>query len=144
MTSFEDLYNTYFKRVYAYIFSRVRNHATAEDLCAAAWKNAYEHWASFDEQKGEFTQWIFTIARNQTNMYWRLYWVKKRIFANGGIRPCICGRLPFKKSGTGYLPARPDKCLRQVIRTGTGYFSAEILFRPKQPANRASIPIKRI
>lgn len=96
MTSFEDLYNTYFKRVYAYIFSRVRNHATTEDLCAAAWKNAYEHWASFDEQKGEFTQWIFTIARNQTNMYWRLYWVKNVFSLTEESAPVYAGDSPLK------------------------------------------------
>lgn len=98
MTSFEDLYNTYFKRVYAYIFSRVRNHAIAEDLCAASWKNAYEHWASYDEQKGEFTQWIFTIARNQTNMYWRLYWVKNVFsLAEEEQNPVSAGNSPLKE-----------------------------------------------
>ena len=96
MTSFEDLYNTYFKRVYAYIFSRVRNPATAEDLCAAAWKNAYEHWASFDEQKGKFAQWIFTIARNQTNMYWRLYWVKNVFSLAEEEPPATTGNTPFQ------------------------------------------------
>lgn len=76
MTSFEQLYNTYFKRVYAYTLLRVRNPALAEDLCAAAWRKAYRHLETYDEQKGSFTQWIFTIARNEINMYRRLYWVK--------------------------------------------------------------------
>ena len=76
MTSFEELYNTYFKRVYAYIFSRVRNAALAEDLCACTWKKCYEHLNSFNVEKGEFAQWLFTIARNETNMHWRTYWVR--------------------------------------------------------------------
>lgn len=76
MTSFETLYNSYFKPVYAYVFARVCNAASAEDICAGVWKKGYEHFASFDESKGTFAQWIFTIARNETNMYWRLSWVK--------------------------------------------------------------------
>lgn len=76
MTPFEELYNTYFKRVYAYALLRVRNPALAEDLCAAAWRKAYRHLETFDRHKGTFTQWIFTITRNEINMYWRLYWVK--------------------------------------------------------------------
>lgn len=74
--SFEALYQTHFKPVYAYVFARVRNSAAAEDICSAVWKKCYEHFASFDPEKGDFPQWVFTIARNETNMYWRKFWVK--------------------------------------------------------------------
>ncbi len=73
---FEDLYQTHFKSVYAYVFARVRNRTAAEDICANIWKKCYEHLASFDDTKGVFGQWLFTIARNETNMYGRLFWVK--------------------------------------------------------------------
>ncbi len=76
MTSFEALYDTYFKPVYAYVLARVRNAAAAEDICAGTWRKCYEHFGSFDESKGSFAQWLFTIARNETTMYWRLFWVK--------------------------------------------------------------------
>lgn len=76
MTSFEELYQTHFKSVYAYVFARVRNAAIAEDICANVWKKCYEHFASFDSEKGVFSQWLFTVARNETNMHWRLFWVK--------------------------------------------------------------------
>ena len=56
MTSFEELYQTHFKSVYAYVFARVRNAAAAEDICASVWKKCYEHFASFDETKGIFGQ----------------------------------------------------------------------------------------
>ena len=64
MTSFEELYQTHFKSVYAYVFARVRNAAAAEDICASVWKKCYEHFASFDETKGVFGQWLFGIALN--------------------------------------------------------------------------------
>ena len=50
--------------------------AIPEDICASVWKKCYEHFASFDETKGVFGQWLFGIARNETNMYGRLFWVK--------------------------------------------------------------------
>ncbi len=71
MESFEFLYNTFFKRVYAYVLLRVRNAAEAEDICARAWRKAYEKRNLFDPEKGEFSQWIFAVARNEVNMYWR-------------------------------------------------------------------------
>lgn len=76
MTSFEALYNQYFKPVYAYVVTRINDPTAAEDICASTWKKCYEHLASYDEAKGTFSQWIFTIARNETNMYRRLLWVK--------------------------------------------------------------------
>lgn len=76
MAPFQELYNAYFKRVYAYVFLRVKDAALAEDLCAGAWRKACEKFASYDETKGVFAQWIFTIARNEINMHRRLYWVR--------------------------------------------------------------------
>lgn len=76
MAPFEDFYELYFKRVYAYVLVSVKDPALAEDLCAQAWRKAYEHINRFDAQKGDFAPWIFTIARNEINMYRRLYWVK--------------------------------------------------------------------
>ena len=62
--------------MYAYVFLRVKDAALAEDLCAGAWRKACEKFASYDETKGVFAQWIFTIARNEINMHRRLYWVR--------------------------------------------------------------------
>ena len=76
MAPFQELYNAYFKRVYAYVFLRVKDAALAEDICAVAWRKACEKFASYDETKGVFAQWIFTIARNEINMHRRLYWVR--------------------------------------------------------------------
>ena len=76
MMPFQELYNCYFKRIYAYILLRVKDPVLAEDLCAAIWRKAYEKINSFEEEKGTFGQWVFTIARNEVNMHRRLYWVK--------------------------------------------------------------------
>ena len=76
MAPFQDLYEHYFKRVYAYVLLRVKDPALAEDLCAAAWRKAYEKIHTFDAKKGTFAQWIFGISRNEINMYRRLYWVR--------------------------------------------------------------------
>ncbi len=76
MAAFKELYEDYFKRIYAYVLVRVKDPVLAEDLCAATWRKVYEKINSFDQNKGTFGQWIFTIARNEVNMYRRLYWVK--------------------------------------------------------------------
>ena len=70
---FSSLYKELFKPVFAYILCRVGERPLAEDLAASAWHKAYEKWPLFDPNKGTFRQWIFTVARNEINMYSRLY-----------------------------------------------------------------------
>ena len=36
----------------------------------------FEKQSSFDESKGNIEQWLFTIARNQVNSHFRLYYIK--------------------------------------------------------------------
>lgn len=81
--NFASLYQEFFKPVFAYILCRVGQRALAEDLAACAWRKAYEKMALFDSQKGTFRQWIFTIARNEINMYYRLYYVRKFLSLTG-------------------------------------------------------------
>lgn len=81
--NFASLYQTFFKPVFAYILCRVGQRALAEDLAACTWRKAYEKIALFDPQKGTFRQWIFTIARNEINMYYRLYYVRKFLSLTG-------------------------------------------------------------
>ena len=35
-----------------------------------------EKFSSYDESKGNIEQWLFTIARNEVNGYFRLYFIK--------------------------------------------------------------------
>lgn len=81
---FNTLYKELFKPVFAYIVCRVTDRAVAEDLSASVWRKAFEKQNLFDPVKGTFRQWIFTIARNEINGYYRLYYVKK-IFSLTGM-----------------------------------------------------------
>lgn len=80
---FATLYQELFKPVFAYVLCRVGDRALAEDLCAAAWRKAYEKQTQFNADKGTFRQWIFTIARNEINMHHRLYYVRKFLSLTG-------------------------------------------------------------
>lgn len=80
---FTSLYKELFKPVFAYVLCRVSQRAAAEDICASAWRKAYEKLTTFNAQKGSFRQWIFAIARNEVNMYYRLYYVRKFLSLTG-------------------------------------------------------------
>ncbi len=75
--NFEQAYQEFFKIVYSYIIARVREENTAKDIASLTWQKALNKFDTFDENKGNMRQWLFTIARNEINMHYRFYYVKK-------------------------------------------------------------------
>lgn len=62
--TFLKYYNTYFEKIYRYIFFRVgKDRALAEDLTSEVMLKAYEKFDTFDPGKS-FSVWIYRIAHN--------------------------------------------------------------------------------
>lgn len=94
--NFEEVYERLFKKVFAYIRSRVRGAAQAEDIAARTWQKAWDKQHQFDAQKGLPEQWIFTIARNEVNKYYKWYSLK-RLFSITAEEETILGKgTPFE------------------------------------------------
>ena len=74
--NFEQVYDNYFARVYAYVRARVCDEPQSDDICCEIWQTVFEKQDSFDKQKGNLEQWLFTIARNKVNSYFRLYHIR--------------------------------------------------------------------
>lgn len=74
--NFEEVYNSYFGRIYSYIRARVSNETAADDICSDIWETVFEKQNAYDETKGNIEQWLFTIARNKVNGYFRLYYIR--------------------------------------------------------------------
>lgn len=59
------IYETYFDRIYRYIFLRIGNQAESEDLTQQVFMNALQSISSFRWRGAPFSSWLFRIARNQ-------------------------------------------------------------------------------
>lgn len=70
--AFIQLYDKYVERVYQYLLKRARSCQDAEDLSSQVWEKALQKISALktDEEAG-FLAWIFTIARNEVNQYFR-------------------------------------------------------------------------
>jgi len=67
---FGVLYKKYANPVYRYIFTRTGNKQIAEDITSQTFLAALESFGKF-RQDGNFGSWLFTIARNKVNDYFR-------------------------------------------------------------------------
>jgi RNA polymerase sigma-70 factor (ECF subfamily) len=61
---FETLYDECFRGVYRYVFARVQDTATAEDLTADVFFKAWRKWPPRKLNDGAPKAWLFRIARN--------------------------------------------------------------------------------
>ncbi len=68
---FLAVYDAYFPRVYNYIRYRCGDMVVAEDLTAAVFERALNHFATYRPERAPFGAWLFTIARNLVSNHLR-------------------------------------------------------------------------
>ena len=62
--AFGVLYDHYFPRVYNYVYFRVQERATADDLVSNIFLRALDRLDTYQEKRGAFGVWLFRIAHN--------------------------------------------------------------------------------
>jgi RNA polymerase sigma-70 factor (ECF subfamily) len=60
--NFEELHNKHVNEIYHHCFRILRNEQDADEICSEAFVKAFFHRDQFDVSKGNFRNWIFTIA----------------------------------------------------------------------------------
>lgn len=69
--AFARLYDAYVDDVYRFIFYRVGNEQTAEDLTSQLFLKAWDHLGRYESRGVRFSAWLFQIARNMVIDYYR-------------------------------------------------------------------------
>ncbi len=78
--AFRQLYRHYFPRVYAYVAYRVGRRQDAEDVVAEVFIKVVEGLKRFEYRgAGSFAAWLFRIAHNQVNQFYREQQVNQQI-----------------------------------------------------------------
>lgn len=70
---FAELYDLYSDRIFRFIFHKTMHRDLAEDLMSDTFLRALEKIGQFNAEKGQFSTWIYTIARNIITDHWRSY-----------------------------------------------------------------------
>jgi RNA polymerase sigma-70 factor (ECF subfamily) len=71
LTAFDELYQTYLEPIYAYIHRRISHRETAEDLTSTTFLKALERIRTYNPDRGNFSAWIYSIARNTLTDHYR-------------------------------------------------------------------------
>ncbi len=69
--AFGKLYETFAKRIYAYVYYRSYHRESAEDLTGTIFLKALEKLHTFRPQEGGFQAWLYGIARNTLTDHYR-------------------------------------------------------------------------
>ena len=70
LSKFEPIFERYFDRVFAFVFSRTNNRQIAEDLTSQIFLKILQALPRYTN-KGSFAAWVFKIARNTLITYYR-------------------------------------------------------------------------
>lgn len=68
---FEYFYQKYFTDIFHFVYRRVSEEALAEDLCSEVFLKALQKLEMFQERGLPFSAWLYRIALNEVNMYYR-------------------------------------------------------------------------
>ncbi len=69
--TFERFYDACMPQVFRFVFFYVQDQPTAEDLTSETFMKAWRHWPPESARDGLPRAWVFRIARNAVNDYYR-------------------------------------------------------------------------
>ncbi len=69
--AFSSLYEKYFARIYYFILRQTGDEETAGDLCSQTFVNVLHHLKSYEFRGLPFSAWVYKIASNEVNKYYR-------------------------------------------------------------------------
>ena len=68
---FELLYNKYFEQIFRYIYKRTVNKTLSKDLTQQTFLKAFVNIKKYKPQGKPFSAWLYKIAFNEINLYYR-------------------------------------------------------------------------
>lgn len=70
---FAELYDKYVEQIYRYVYRRVSDQQTAEDLVSQTFYDALSHLKSYESRGYPFSAWLYKIAHNNVLKWYRTH-----------------------------------------------------------------------
>jgi RNA polymerase sigma-70 factor (ECF subfamily) len=78
--SFSELFKQYYKQIFGYVFRRTGNFDDSADIAADTFLKAFRHIHNFKYNGISVKVWLYRIATNELNLYFRLKQKHNSIF----------------------------------------------------------------
>jgi RNA polymerase sigma-70 factor (ECF subfamily) len=88
-TGLAELYEAYFSKIYNFIFYKVMHKETTEDLVSMVFLKVTEKCDTYDPDKGAVSTWLYAIAQNTVNYYFRTRKVPVSLDDAGYLEPIV-------------------------------------------------------
>ncbi|WP_410771114.1 sigma-70 family RNA polymerase sigma factor [Fontibacillus sp. BL9] len=90
-TEFAAIFEAYYERIFNYIRYRVECRYTAEDLTSQVFEKTLAKRSTFRADRSPFEVWLFAIARNTVNDYFRRQ-RRQRLFSLDLFKEAVSGQ----------------------------------------------------
>jgi RNA polymerase sigma-70 factor (ECF subfamily) len=110
--AFGQLYEASLDRVYRYIYFRVTDDETAEDLTSKVFLRAWESIPRFKASGSPFIAWLYTIAHNAVIDYYRTRWQTAALDQIESLPSA--DPLPDEQYDTRFTARSLRECLQQL------------------------------
>lgn len=105
---FALIYDKHYSSIFSYVFRRLANYAVAKDVTAETFLKAYQKIGMFEWRNVPISAWLFRIATNEINLYFRHSKYHPQSLADSGLHL----QLPYEE-GIETEKAAADKALRE-------------------------------
>ena len=70
-TQFGYLYEKYYEQIFVFIFKKIQDEDTTGDVCSKTFMKAMMHLEKYEDRGFPFSSWLYRIASNEINQYFR-------------------------------------------------------------------------
>jgi RNA polymerase sigma-70 factor (ECF subfamily) len=154
--AFEELYVTYLPKVYNYVCYRVGDERIAEDITSEILERALTHLHTYRSDRGAFSTWLFTIARNHIISHLRARRRQPEIYSldSPGTLPSVAvsGASPEQAAIEAEQLRRAQACMRRLpeqqqeilaLKFGSGLGNQEIAETMRLKPNHVGVLLHR-
>lgn len=111
MTKFSGLYDKYYNPVFRFIYQRVENPEQANEVCSQTFLKAMSSLLQYRDQGLPFSSWLFAIARNEVNMFYRQQNKERNFYLNLTEEQALIADIAEEE------PINPETLLKPFLET---------------------------
>lgn len=111
MANFDKLYDKYYQPVFRFVYQRVDTMEMAAEVTSQTFLKAMVSLPKYKNQGLPFASWLFRVAYNETNLFFRAQKSERRFYLNLSMEHDLADELSVDES------MNPEKVLKPLLES---------------------------